>query len=240
MKAADVSLALRGLATPQKAKSSSWFFKSGSGQYGEGDKFLGVTVPEQRKIARQFKVLPLSEVEKLVTSPWHEERLTGLFILVGLFKKSDEADRKAIYDFYLAHSQNVNNWDLVDSSAEFVVGAWLDDKPEKMKVLLKLAGSDLLWERRIAMISTFNFIKQGSAEETLAVAERLINDKHDLIQKAVGWMLREMGKKVDRNYLIKFLDKHAATMPRTALRYAIEHFSSEEKAHYMVQAKAVK
>ena len=237
MTANDVSYALRQVATPQKAKASAWFFKTGPGQYGEGDKFLGVTLPEQRAIAKKYKDLPLKDVEKLVTSPWHEERLTGLIILVGQYKKGDEDKQKEIYDFYISHTKNINNWDLVDTSAEYIVGTWLDGKPEKMKALKKLANSDWLWDRRIAMLATFDYIKKGRADEAIEIAEQLLPDKHDLIQKAVGWMLREIGKKIDRATLIKFLDKHAATMPRTSLRYAIEHLNPELKAHYMGLAK---
>ncbi|MBI2285323.1 DNA alkylation repair protein [Candidatus Saccharibacteria bacterium] len=237
MTASDVSRALRQVATPKKAKASAWFFKSGPGQYAEGDKFLGVTVPEQRTIAKKFQSLLLKDVEKLVMSPWHEERLTGLIILVGQYKRADESGQKEIYDFYLSHTKYINNWDLVDLSAEHIVGPWLDGRSEKMAVLRKLAGSDWLWDRRIAMLATFDYIKRNKADEALQIAEQLLPDKHDLIQKAVGWMLREIGKKVNRQILINFLDKHAATMPRTSLRYAIEHFDPELKMHYMGLAK---
>lgn len=240
MKAKDVSAALLSHASPQKAKASSWFFKTGLGQYGEGDKFLGVTLPEQRAIAKQFKDLPLEEVEKLVMSPWHEERLTSLIILVNRYKKADESQQKIIYGFYLSNTKYVNNWDLVDLSAGYIVGSHLRGKPEKMKVLTKLARSDWLWDRRIAMIATFDFIVQGSAEEALEIAETLLHDDHDLIQKAVGWMLREVGKRVGKKPLMDFLDKYAATMPRTTLRYAIEHFVPQQRAHYMSLAKALK
>lgn len=229
----SVASELRKLATPAKAKASSWFFKTGPGQYGEGDKFLGVTVPEQRKIAKQFKDLSLKEVEKLIMSPWHEERLTSLFILVYRYEKADPAIKKQIYDFYLSNSKWINNWDLVDCSAEYIVGEWLKDKPTKIKVLLKLAGSELLWDRRIAMIATFAFIKEGSPDATLLIAEKLLSDKHDLIQKAVGWMLREVGKRVDRVVLFQFLDQYGSTMPRTSLRYAIEHLQPNQRQHYL-------
>lgn len=240
MDATDVSNVLRRLGTPAKAKTSAWFFKSGPGQYAEGDQFLGVSVPDQRKIAKQFKDLPLAEIEKLILSPWHEERLSGLFILVDRFRGAPQKEKKTIYDFYIANTKNINNWDLVDCSAEYIVGSWLDGRPEKMKVLLKLTDSKLLWERRIAMIATFNFIKKGRAKAAITVAEALVHDKHDLIQKAVGWMLRELGKKVSRRELVDFLDKHAATMPRTALRYAIEHFDPQQKAYYMGLAKGAR
>jgi len=233
VKTLDVTKALKTVATAERAKTNAWFFKSGPGQYGEGDKFLGVTVPQQRVIAKQFKNLSLTEVEKLVMSPWHEERLTGVFILVYQYQRTDTVNKKAIYDFYMSHTKCINNWDLVDSSAGYIVGQWLDGKPEKMKVLTKLAKSDLLWDRRIAMIATFYYITQGTADEALQIIEILINDRHDLIQKAVGWMLREIGKRVDKQALVDFLDKHATTMPRTSLRYAIERFSPTERAKYL-------
>jgi len=233
MRAADVSKALRLEATPERAKSSARFFKSGPGQYGEGDKFLGVTVPQQRIVAKQFKDLLLPEVEKLIMSPWHEERLTGLFILVSQYQRGDPMNKKTIYDFYMAHTACTNNWDLVDGSAEFIVGPWLENRPQKMKVLTKLAKSNLLWDRRIAMLATFHYIKQGREDEALQIINILLHDKHDLIQKAVGWMLREIGKRVNRQTLVNFLNTHSATMPRTSLRYAIEHFSPAERAKYL-------
>jgi len=137
------------------------------------------------------------------------------------------------YDFYITHTKWINNWDLVDSSAGYIVGSWLDDKPDKMKILTKLAKSSLLWDRRIAMLATFAYIQHGRAEEALYIAEKLLYDEHDLIQKAVGWMLREIGKRVDRQILLAFLDKHAATMPRTSLRYAVEHFLPADRSHYL-------
>ncbi|OGM31039.1 hypothetical protein A2630_04910 [Candidatus Woesebacteria bacterium RIFCSPHIGHO2_01_FULL_44_10] len=234
MIAGDVSKALRAVATVERAKAGRWFFKTGIGEYGEGDQFLGVTVPDQRKIAKQFKDLPLTEIEKLITSSWHEERLTGIFILIDQFKRGDDAIKKAIYDFYISHTKYVNNWDLVDSSAGYIVGTWLDGQPDKMKVLTKLAKSKLLWERRIAMISTLYFIvKKESVDEALTIIEILKNDNHDLIQKAVGWMLREVGKRVDEEVLTNFLDQNAATLPRTTLRYAIEKLTPSQRRHYL-------
>lgn len=235
MSAKSVSLALRAIATSERAKSSAWFFKSGPGQYGEGDRFLGVTVPQQRKIANQFRDLPLLEIEKLIKSRWHEERLTSLFILVDQFKRGDDVTKKAACDFYMSHTKWINNWDLVDSSAPYIIGPWLDGKPEKMKVLRKLAQSKVLWDRRIAILATFAYIKQGRADEALEISKVLLQDKHDLVQKAVGWMLREIGKKVDKELLIYFLDNHAADMSRTTLRYAIEHLDRQQRAKYMVK-----
>jgi len=227
----DVVRELNSLATPQKAKASAWFFKTGPGQYGEGDQFIGVTMPEQRVVAKQFRDLPLAEIEELVTSPIHEHRMTGLIILVDQFKKADGASRKTIYDFYLAHTANVNNWDLVDGSAELIVGPYLQDKDKS--ILTRLAMSDLLWDRRIAMISTFHYIKQGDPTEAFKIAEILMNDKEDLMHKAVGWMLREVGKKCGREVLIDFLATHYQTMPRTALRYSIEHFDADTRQAYL-------
>lgn len=224
---------LRAAANPEKAAFFPRFFKAGPGQYAEGDQFLGVTVPEQRKLARKYRDLWLGDIEKLITSPWHEERLTGLLILVDAYQRGGEKVRQDIYNFYITHTKQVNNWDLVDSSAEHIVGPQLKDSPYKMKVLTTLAHSDNLWERRIAMLSTFHYIKQGSPGEALEIAEILLQDKHDLIQKAVGWMLREIGKRCDHQLLIDWLGPRYKTMPRTSLRYAIEHFNNETRQKYL-------
>jgi 3-methyladenine DNA glycosylase AlkD len=173
----------------------------------------------------------------LLQSGWHEERLAASFILVAQFQKAGAANKKAIYDFYLAHTKWINNWDLVDSSAEFIVGPYLENRPEKLRVLQTLAKSKSLWERRIAMLATFDYIKKGRADEALIIAEQLLHDPHDLIQKAVGWMLRETGKRVDRQLLVAFLDGRAATMPRTTLRYAIEHLSPDQRADYLARKR---
>lgn len=231
----DVQTALRDQADPIKAAQASRFFKTGPGQYGEGDKFLGVTVPTIRKITKDFRDLPLSEVEKLLVSDWHEDRLTALLILVWQYPRATAATQHEIYEFYLAHTTYINNWDFVDASAEHIVGPYLADKPEKMDVLQKLAHADLLWERRIAMLATFHYIRQGQADEALAIIDILLHDSHDLIRKATGWMLREIGKRVDRDVLLAYLDTHAHDMPRTTLRYAIEHLPTEQKQHYMQQ-----
>jgi 3-methyladenine DNA glycosylase AlkD len=230
VKAKDVSQALHQVATPERAKANAWFFKTGPGQYGEGDKFVGVTVPQQRKVAKQFKDLPLKELEKLIKSPWHEERLTGLFILVNQYQKADDKTQKSIAGFYHKNRSHVNNWDLVDSSAPYILGDYLLN--HSSSVLYRLAKSRSVWDRRIAIITTLNFIRFGQYEDTLKLAEQLLGDKHDLIQKAVGWMLREMGKR-DRTTLLQFLEKHADAMPRTALRYAIEHLSPQQRSYYM-------
>jgi 3-methyladenine DNA glycosylase AlkD len=231
--AAAAQKALCLVANPERAVGTYRFFKAYPGGYSEGDEFLGCTVPKTRQVAKQFYGLPLSELETLITSKWHDKRLLALIILVWQYQKGDDDTRKRVYDFYIAHTANVNNWDLVDTSAGFIVGPYLENKPEKMSVLQRLAGSELLWERRIAMLATFDYIKKGQADEALIIAEQLLHDKHDLIQKAVGWMLREIGKRVDRKLLLLFLDQHAVTMPRTTLRYAIEHLPPEQRQHYM-------
>lgn len=230
MNSEDVSKALRAVATPERAASNAWFFKSGPGQYGEGDKFLGVTVPQQRTIAKQFKGLPLRELEKLIMSSWHEERLTSLFILVDQYKRANPKTKRQIVSFYHKHRSNVNNWDLVDSSAPYIMGDYLTY--HSRAVLVRLARSNSIWDKRIAMLSTFGWIRQGDFVDAFKIIDILLHDKHDLIQKAVGWMLREIGKQ-DKNALLDFLDQQAATMPRTSLRYAIEHFSSDERAKYL-------
>ena len=222
---------LRNHGTPERAVNSGWFFKTGPGQYGEGDVFIGVTVPEQRKIAAQYKDLSLADLSKLIDSKFHEERLTALIILTNQFKKGSEIERKEIYEFYLAHMQHINNWDLVDTSAGYIVGGWLADKDRD--VLIKLAHSEVVWERRIAMMATFKYIMEGDPSDALFIAEILVHDEHDLIQKAVGWMLREVGKRCSVTDEEAFLDKYAATMPRTMLRYAIEKFPTERKRYYM-------
>ena len=231
--AADAQKALREFARPERVESTKRFFKAYPGGYSEGDFFLSCGVPATRSVAKKFLTLPLSELDRLITSKWHDDRLLALFILVGQYKKSDAAGRAAIYEFYMAHKAYVNNWDLVDSSAQYIVGQELANQQDKLEVLTTLAHSQNLWDRRIAMIATFADIMQGQADEALAIAEILLHDNHDLIQKAVGWMLREIGKRVNRDTLLAFLDTHAGTMPRTTLRYAIEHLSPEQRAHYM-------
>lgn len=225
-------------SSPEKAKSSAWFFKTGPGQYGEGDKFVGLSVPEQRKLAKKYKDLDLGEIKKLLTSPWHEHRLTALFILVIRYQKSDTKAKEEIASFYLKNRKFVNNWDLVDSSAPYILGDYLTNNSKTL--IYEMAKSKSIWDRRIAMLTTFKWIREGDASDGLKIAEILINDKHDLIQKAVGWMLREIGKCCGRATLVAFLDKHAATMPRTSLRYSLEHFDQKSKKHYMELSKKVK
>lgn len=218
----------------KKAKASSWFFKSGPGEYGEGDIFLGITVPEQHLIAKKFKDLPIKETLELLHSKYHEERLIALFILVSKFKKANTVEKEEIYKLYLENiSKYINNWDLVDSSARDIVGAYLINKPKD--ILFKLAKSENLWERRVSIISTFAFINKKDPEYTLQISEILLNDKHDLIHKAVGWSLREMGKKCGENFLLEFLNKYHTQMPRTMLRYALEKLTPEQKKFYMAK-----
>lgn len=231
--AAQAGAALRAVAKPERVEGTLRFFKAYPGGYSEGDQFLGCTVPATRLVAKEFYGLPLEELDTLIRSPWHDDRLLALIILVRQYQRGDETKQHAVYDFYLAHTVNINNWDLVDTSSQFIVGSYLENRPEQLVVLRKLAASENLWERRIAMLATFDYIKKGSADTALIIAEQLLHDKHDLIQKAVGWMLREIGKRVDRGVLLQFLDKHAGTMPRTTLRYAIEHLSPEQRKRYM-------
>ncbi|MFO0756057.1 MAG: DNA alkylation repair protein [Byssovorax sp.] len=225
--AKQVRAALHAAADPERARSSMRFFKTGPGQYGEGDRFVGVTVPAQRAIARAHRGLPLAEIEALLASAIHEERLTALLILVDTAARGDGATKQACYDLYLRNLKWVNNWDLVDSSAPAVVGDHLRDRDRR--ILRKLARSSNLWERRVAMIATLAFIRAGETEDAFAIARLLLDDTHDLMHKAVGWMLREVGKYVGKAPLVAFLEAHAAEMPRTALRYAIEHFPEAER-----------
>ncbi len=231
----EVHAKIQALASPERATASKWFFKTGPGQYGEGDQFIGLTVPQVRILARQYKHLDVNSVLALLKSPIHEERQLALFILVKKYQLSDQNGREKIYQNYLNHTKFINNWDLVDGSAEYIVGAYLSDKSKCP--LERLAKSADLWQRRIAILATFRYIKEGECEDALKIATILLYDKHDLIQKAVGWMLREIGKKCSVNILTQFLDKHAATMPRTTLRYAIEHFDARTRLNYLNKSK---
>ena len=215
----------------QRAKVLQGFFKTGPGEYGEGDVFLGLTVPQCREIAKKYRDLPMKDLQALLKSEIHEERSIALMILVVRFEKADVKEQEKIYKFYLKNTKYINNWDLVDSSAEYIVGAFLADKDRK--ILDKLAKSKSLWERRIAMLATFHFIKNKESKDALRIAKILITDKHDLIHKASGWMLREIGKRASEKDLKIFLDKNADKMPRTMLRYAIERMTPKERRHYM-------
>ncbi|RDH86545.1 MAG: DNA alkylation repair protein [endosymbiont of Seepiophila jonesi] len=222
--------ALKSRITPGKAETLQRFFKTGPGEYGEGDRFHGVVVPDQRKIARQFKTLALPAVEQLLQSAFHEERLTALFILIHQFEMGNLAVKKRIFQTYVRNMKYINNWDLVDSSAPHIIGTWLEQRDRSQ--LYEWAYSDDLWQRRIAMLATFRYIKNGKFEDALNIAGKLLDDSHDLIHKAVGWMLREIGKR-DLPREIQFLDRHAATMPRTMLRYAIEKLPESQRQTYL-------
>lgn len=220
---------MKHLGSSEKAKNNSWFFKTGTGEYGEGDTFCGLTVPQCRSLAKKYRHLPLEDIDALLHSPIHEARLIALIMAVTRFETNQE-EQKDIYDWYLANTRWINNWDLVDTSAHKIVGAYLDKKPKD--ILLKLARSQSIWERRIAAIATFWFIKNGDYTPSLAVAEILLHDPHDLIHKAVGWMLREVGNKA-RETEESFLRKHYKSMPRTMLRYAIEKFEEPRRQAYL-------
>ncbi len=222
---------LKKLANPKKAIGVARFFKTGKGEYGEGDVFLGITVPEIRLIAKKCAALTLKEIQKLLQSKIHEERLLALIILVNQFKKADEDKQKQIFDLYLSNTKYINNWDLVDISAEYIVGGYLINRSKNS--LKKLAQSKSIWERRIAIIATFQFIKQKQHEQTFIIAEILLKDEHDLIHKAVGWMLREIGKRISEAIEETFLQQHYQQMPRTMLRYAIERFEEEKRKKYL-------
>jgi 3-methyladenine DNA glycosylase AlkD len=227
----DIHAELSRLADPEKAKFLQRFFKTGPGQYGEGDVFAGITVPVIRKLVGKYRDIPLGDTVKLLQSPVHEERLLALFILVEKCRRGDDATRKHIYGLYRKNTRFINNWDLVDLSAEHIVGATLDGTDRAP--LYRLARSKSLWERRIAILATFYDIKRGIPDHTLALADVLLSDRHDLIHKAVGWMLREVGKRCSPDTLREFLRTRYRGMPRTMLRYAIERFPADERAAYL-------
>lgn len=229
---ASVRRDIRKVARPARAESNKWFFKTGPGEYGEGDRFLGVTLPQLRALAREYRDMPLICGVSLLRSPWHEERLLALLILVGQYARADARTRQTIHQLYLRNTRSINNWDLVDSSAAQIVGAHL--KTRDRRVLRRLARSTSVWERRIAMIATYHYIRQGDFTDALAIAGLLRRDEHDLIHKAVGWMLREIGKR-DRGAEERFLRRHARTMPRTMLRYAIERFPERLRRTYLAR-----
>jgi len=231
--ARQVKQHLRSLGNPERARFALRYFKTGPGQYGEGDRFLGISAPVLRKAAKEYQDLETQEILELLHSPLHEVRVFALLIWNHQFLRGTPRDQRNIYDLYLKNSTWINNWDLVDCSAGIVVGRYLLDK--NATVLNKLASSKLLWERRIAMIATFAFIKENRFEIPLAIATRLMNDKEDLIHKACGWMLRELGKR-DIVALETFLAKNASKMPRTMLRYAIERFPEEKRKRYLLKS----
>lgn len=221
---------LNAVAKKEKKAILQRFFKTGDGDYGEGDVFIGVMVPDQRKIAKKYRALELEEVLKLLHADIHGYRLTALFIIIDQYERGDAELKKRIFDSYLASTKHINNWDLVDLSASKIIGDYLINKPRD--ILYKLAKSKYLWERRIAILATYIFIKNGEFDDVLLLAEILLKDDHDLIQKAVGWMLREIGKR-DEKVLLGFLNKYYKTMPRTMLRYSIEKLGVNDKKYYM-------
>ena len=228
---------LQKSANREKALQLQKFFKTKKGEYAEGDIFLGISVPEQRKTALKYKDLPLADLQELLNSDIHEYRLVSLLILIQKYKKAEiennEKNKEEIFSFYLKNTKNINNWDLVDLSSPNIVGNYLLNKNEKEKsVLYKLAKSSNLWEKRISVLATFMFIKNNQFQDSVNIAEILLKDNHDLIHKAVGWMLRELGKKNEKE-LISFLDKYKSKMPRTMLRYSIEKFPEEKRKSYL-------
>ena len=228
------------MGSPQKAATSMRFFKTGKGQYGAGDVFIGISVPEQRKVALKYQNLAPSDLESLLYSKEHEFRLVALMILVGQYQKGDKAIHKKLTEFYLAHAKRVNNWDLVDASAHYILGDYLlryKTEKQALALLIRLAKSDNLWERRITMVATWAFIRAKNPAPTFTLAQVLIQDKEDLMHKAVGWMLREVGKHCGQRTLSSFLDKYADQLPRTSLRYALEHYNEVKRKHYMMLKK---
>lgn len=223
----SVEKELRQYRNPDKAAFFPRFFRTGPGEYGEGDRFIGVVVPDQRKVAKAFKTLPQPEIEKLLASPIHECRLTGLFILVHQFEKAKTtSEQKSIYDFYVKHVDRVNHWDLVDTTCHKIMGPYLMERSRKP--LFKFAKAKHLWKNRISIVTTYYFIKRQDLGTTIDLAKELLGHEHDLIHKAVGWMLRELGIQ-DKSLLEEFLRQHAAEMPRTMLRYSIEKFPKEQR-----------
>jgi len=237
MKATAVQKALQGYATKERAKSNAWFFKTGEGQYGEGDEFIGVTVPQQRLVAKQFVNLPYTELKKVLTSKKHEHRLTALLILVQKYMHAEKKEQKEIVRFYFSNIEYINNWDLVDLSAPQLVGNHVYVYGGVQK-LYSFARSKNLWYRRIAIVATYSFIRRERFEPTLLIAKILLQDKEDLLHKAVGWMLREVGKR-DEKVLKDFLTEHNSRMPRTMLRYAIERFPESERKKWLKKDKSL-
>ena len=227
---------LSQLKYPDKAKNLSWFFKTGKGQYGEGDIFLGIPVPEQRKVAKKYVDLPLDDLQELLNSKIHEHRFTALVILISKYRKAEESGKKNIFNFILRNTENINNWDLVELSAPRIVGDYLLNR--ERSILYKLARSNSLWERRISILSAFAFIDENDFEDALNISELLLHDEHSLIHKAVGWALREIGKR-DQSVEESFLAEHYLHMPGTMLRYAIEKFEEKKRKRYLNKKTAV-
>jgi 3-methyladenine DNA glycosylase AlkD len=230
MKEKEIIDELKALANEEKRLFLPRFFKTGKGEYGEGDCFLGVVVPNIRIVARRNKDASMDIIEALLTSKWHEVRMCALLILVQKCHKATDEERKAMFDFYLSHTKYINNWDLVDLTAPVVVGEYLANK--QRDVLYRLAESDLLWDNRIAVVATLTFIRNNDLDDIYQLAIKLMNHPHDLMHKAIGWMLREAGKR-DEQRLFDFVDTHRDVMPRTMLRYAIEKFPEDKRKYLM-------
>ena len=231
MNAFNVKSQLLKLGDPVRAVHSLRFFKTGKGQYGEGDKFIGCTVPQTRSVAAKYSKLPLEDVANLLKDEIHECRLCALVILTNKYSKANELDRFEILNFYISHTKYINNWDLVDISAHKIVGEWFKNREDR-SLIYQLADSNLLWDQRIAIVSTFTLIRNNDFNDILSLSEKFLSHKHDLIHKACGWMLREVGKR-DEVVLTYFLDQFAHQMPRTMLRYSIEKFDEELRKHYL-------
>ena len=230
-KAGDIERDLMKAARPDKVEVLASFFKSGRGEYGEGDIFIGVSVPDNRRVARRHLDAGLDDVRRLLQSPVHEVRLCALLVLVEQYRRGDAARRREIYDFYLTVTDRINNWDLVDLSCQYIIGPQLMDGGDT-SVLVMLAASESMWRRRIAVVSTLWMVRHGEVDDAIGICTMLLGDREDLIRKACGWVLREVGKK-DKGRLTAFLDRHAGDMSRTTLRYAIERFDRDERTHYM-------
>jgi 3-methyladenine DNA glycosylase AlkD len=225
---------IRKLADPERAKFSAYYFKTGKGQYAEGDVFLGgISTPVSKSFSKKYQDLSILDLEKLLSSKYHEERSVAIGILLSKFAKSKGIERKKLYDFYLNNTAHINNWDLIDVSADKIIGLYILENPKEISILSKLVKSKSLWERRISIMTTFAFIKIGRFEKTFEIAEKLMNDKEDLIHKAVGWMIREIGKR-DITKEEEFLKKHYKNMPRTMIRYAIEKFPEDLRKKYLL------
>jgi 3-methyladenine DNA glycosylase AlkD len=230
MTAASIRRRLRAAADASRVPGLQRFFRTGKGEYAEGDRFIGLTVPLMRGVCRECRAAPVRELVRLLQSPIHEDRLVALLLLVDAFKRGSAEEKRRIYDLYLKNTARINNWDLVDASAPQIVGAWLRDRSKAP--LTRLAKSPMLWERRIAIVATQDFIRQRQLDETFRIADLLLDDRHDLIHKATGWMLREAGKR-DGAALRRYLDARHQRMPRTALRYAIERFPEQERRAFL-------
>ncbi|MDD4778247.1 MAG: DNA alkylation repair protein [Fermentimonas sp.] len=235
MSAIEIKNKLIAFGNPEKAHHSSYFFKTAKGQYGYGDMFIGCTVPETRSVAKQYPELPLSENKKLLDDEMHECRLCALVILTEQFKKASEIAKYEILNFYLAHTNRINNWDLVDASSYKIVGEWLKNREDR-SLLYRLADSELLWDQRIAIVSTLTFIRNNDFNDILKLSEKFLTHKHDLIHKACGWMLREAGKR-DEAVLTDFLDEYNTQMPRTMLIYSIEILPEDLRKYYLNHKK---